>query len=98
MRYQGSSLAEAGVAVGFVTMVGGIGGNILGSLVSAHFEPKWRSAAFIVSAVFTLPGAALLALSINLDLGHKAAFGLLLLGQVFFLFQILFPFPPFFFF
>jgi hypothetical protein len=72
MRHYASPLAEAGLVVGGITVVAGVGGNALGAMAAAELEPRWRSAFFAVPALFTVPGALFLVLAIN---GRSAAEG-----------------------
>jgi MFS family permease len=55
LRYCKASVAEAGLVVGAATIVGGIGGNILGAKISDYFLHRVKSAYFLIPALFTIP-------------------------------------------
>jgi hypothetical protein len=82
LRYEGASLAEAGLVVGAVTVFAGIGGTVLGSKAAQAGEERgWRSAFLLVPALFTVPGALLLVLSISVDHDAPRAFFFLFLAE-----------------
>ena len=65
IRYMGASLDAAGLVLGAITIIGGLGGTILGSKVAEIFRPKIKNAYFLVPALFILLGAVFLLLAIN---------------------------------
>jgi MFS family permease len=83
IRYLGSSLAEAGLVIGFITVVAGISGNILGSQVAQYYEARFKSAFFLVPALFTLPGCLFLVLALNLHVHRWVVYALLLISETF---------------
>lgn len=82
MRYQGSSLKEAGLVVGATTALGGLFGTVLGSKIAEHFADRCSNAYFIVSAVFSLPAAMLLAVALNVVHSKLVVYLCLFLAQV----------------
>lgn len=81
MRHEGSSLAEAGLVVGAVTIVAGIGGNLLGSVASQYWEHRVKSAYFLIPSLFTLPGAFFLCIALNVT-NKWASFFALALAEI----------------
>lgn len=65
LRYTNASLNSAGLIVGAITVIGGLGGTILGSKVADYFQGRVKSAYFLIPALFTLPAAGFLLLAIN---------------------------------
>mmetsp|Transcript_33126 Transcript_33126/g.77520 ORF Transcript_33126/g.77520 Transcript_33126/m.77520 type:complete len:481 (-) Transcript_33126:18-1460(-) len=57
-----ATIGQAGMILGAATAFGGIYGTIAGSKVAQKYEGRWRSAYFLVPAIFTVP-AFLLALA-----------------------------------
>mmetsp|Transcript_26164 Transcript_26164/g.80378 ORF Transcript_26164/g.80378 Transcript_26164/m.80378 type:complete len:209 (+) Transcript_26164:62-688(+) len=51
------------------TMLGGICGTFLGGHAAEQFAPRWRSAHFLVPALFMLPSAAFCFLGVNVKAG-----------------------------
>ena len=45
----------SGLLVGAATVIGGIGGTVLGAKVSEYFLKRVKSAFFLVPALFTIP-------------------------------------------
>ena len=64
-RFYGADIGESGLVVGAATILGGIGGCVLGAKTAQYFEPLVKSSFFLVCAVYTLPAAAFLAILIN---------------------------------
>lgn len=80
-RYQESTLEEAGLVAGAVTVVGGISGTILGSEVVQYYDGKVKSAYFLIPALFTLPAA--FCLMVGLNIGNKyVAYVMFLLFEI----------------
>jgi hypothetical protein len=70
-RYDGYSVAEAGLIAGAVTVLGGIFGTVLGSKVTGYCENVLhiKGSYFLIPALFTVPAAIVLMIAINLQ-GH----------------------------
>eukprot|EP00929_Paragymnodinium_shiwhaense_P023370 TRINITY_DN14644_c0_g1_i5.p1 TRINITY_DN14644_c0_g1~~TRINITY_DN14644_c0_g1_i5.p1 ORF type:complete len:458 (-),score=39.75 TRINITY_DN14644_c0_g1_i5:127-1500(-) len=66
VRYESVALEDAGLRLGAVTVVAGIGGTMLGSWTASYFEKRIRSAFFLVSAMYAVPGAIFCYLAVNL--------------------------------
>lgn len=81
MRFKGASVQHAAVQIGTVTVVGGIVGNVLGSKAVMLVEYKVKSPYFLVPAIFQLPAAVFLFVTINLSHGFSA-FIFLLLAEI----------------
>ena len=75
LRYEDASVESAGLIVGAATIVGGIGGNILGSKLADYYRPKVKSSYFLIPALFTIPATLFLFLAINIkhNLGGSSA-------------------------
>jgi len=84
VRYDDVSLGMSGMVIGIGAIIGGIGGTFLGSKVSQYFNGRCKSANFLVPAVFTLPGAACVAVAVNAVGMKSIAFAFLIIGQIFF--------------
>lgn len=70
-QYQGMGVALAGTVVSGATLLGGLGGTVLGAKVADAVAPRLSGDAyFLVPALFTLPAAVLLLLSINMPHGQ----------------------------
>jgi len=82
IRYHGASVSSAGLVVGAATIVGGIGGNILGAKVADFYRPKWKSAYFLVPGLFVGPATVCMLLVINIEHNLGAVLVLLFLGNV----------------
>lgn len=80
-EYKGASLSQAGLAVGIVTVLGGIGGNLLGNRVVTAMEYRVKSAYFIVPGLFQFPAVVTAALLMNCSTGI-VSFVLLLLTEI----------------
>lgn len=66
VRYNNISISEAGIIVGAATVLGGIGGNLLGAKSAQYFDRRRvHNSYLIVSAVYTIPAAVFLLLLIN---------------------------------
>lgn len=73
------TVSSAGLVLGAATAIGGIGGGLLGSKAAQHFETRWRSAYFVVPAIFMLPGAALACVAVNfVEMKYLASFSITL--------------------
>lgn len=85
LRYDGASLATAGLVAGAATVVGGLLGTVLGAKVSDYYKFRVKSSYFLVPACFTIPGAICLLFSINLTGANNfvASSVLLIIGEVF---------------
>jgi MFS family permease len=71
-RYNDISIGSAGIIVGAATILGGIGGNLLGAKVTQYYDlKKVKNAYFLIPALFTIPGAIFLLLTINIT-GYAA--------------------------
>lgn len=65
-RYDNVSVGFAGLIIGAATVIGGIGGNLIGSKAVLYFDDKIKNSYFLIPALFTLPGAACLFIVINI--------------------------------
>mmetsp|Transcript_17697 Transcript_17697/g.32214 ORF Transcript_17697/g.32214 Transcript_17697/m.32214 type:complete len:463 (-) Transcript_17697:82-1470(-) len=84
LRYTGTSLAIAGLILSAATVVGGIGGSLLGAKVAQYYEPRWKSAYFLVPALFTIPAVVLACGAVNLLFNLYAAVFCMVIGEIFF--------------
>jgi hypothetical protein len=85
IRYAGADVSSAGLLVGAATIVGGLGGTILGAKVSEHYLRKVKSAYFLVPALFTLPAALLFVITLNAPHLGTGGIGVLVIAvQIFF--------------
>jgi len=71
-RYLGSSVSSAGLFVGVITVVAGVGGSVLGATAASRAEASLGPAVgsralFAVPALFTFPGTVLLVWSLLLN-------------------------------
>jgi MFS family permease len=82
-RYTSANLDTAGLAVGALTIVGGLGGNILGAKVADYFRPSVPNAYFLVPALFTIPGTVCLGLAVNMTQSFAINMVFLCLAQIF---------------
>jgi hypothetical protein len=84
-RFYDADIGEAGLVVGAATIVGGIGGCVLGAKTAQHYAPTVKSAFFLVSAVYTIPSALFLVLLLNATSRNMVgvAYFLLLVAEVF---------------
>ena len=83
LRYCNVSLDTAGLAVGAATVIGGLGGTILGSKVADYYKPKVKSAYFLIPAIFTLPATAFLLLAVNFTQSAALTIVFLFIGELF---------------
>ena len=82
IRFQGADVASAGLIVGAATVVGGICGNFLGAKVADYYRPRWKSAYFLVPALFVFPATLCMLLVVNIKNNMGAAATLLFFGNV----------------
>lgn len=82
-RYCDVSLSEAGFAVGAAIVLGGISGNLLGAQTAQYFEPKVKSAYYLIPAVYTIPASFFFFLIINATDNIGATYMFIFLSQVF---------------
>ena len=83
VRYTTATIAEAGIIVGAATVLGGIGGNLLGAKSCQYFEKKkLHNSYLIVSAAYTLPAAGFLLLLFNLSDDVAMAVTFLFLAEI----------------
>jgi len=81
-RYNGASMASAGILVGSVTAIAGVGGTVLGAKTVEHFERRVRSAAFFFPAVYSVPAAFMMMLVMNWTGSLARAYFFLLSAQI----------------
>ena len=60
-----ASVDSAGLVLGVATIIGGIGGTLLGSKVAEYYNSRVKNAYFLIPALFQLCGAVLLIFAIN---------------------------------
>lgn len=83
VRYCDANLDSAGIIVGMALVVGGISGNILGAQSTAYFEPRVKSASFLVPAVYCVPAAFLFLLVNNETSNLNAVYFYIFLSMIF---------------
>ena len=85
LRYApGATLSSAGLIAGAATIIGGIGGNILGAKTSDYYLNKnFRSAYFLVPALFTIPASLFLLLAINVTSSYALMSVFIVIGEIF---------------
>eukprot|EP01041_Mallomonas_annulata_P009591 gene9591-19934_t len=82
IRFNNSSVSEAGLIVGASTVIGGLMGNIIGAKVAEHYQHKIRNAFFLVPALFTIPAAIFLFFAINIPNSKGLTYFLIFLAQI----------------
>mmetsp|Transcript_42090 Transcript_42090/g.120351 ORF Transcript_42090/g.120351 Transcript_42090/m.120351 type:complete len:450 (-) Transcript_42090:68-1417(-) len=82
-RYKGVDLAHAGIAVGAITALSGLVGNLLGAKVTLMAEPHRANAGFLVSALFMVPSAAFGCIMLNSPGDATTTYGVLLASEIF---------------
>lgn len=66
LRYDGFTLDTAGLVVGAATVIGGIGGTLIGSKVSEHYKFRIKNTYFLIPALFSIPGAICVLFALNI--------------------------------
>lgn len=64
-RYVGSTLAQAGVVVGFGTVVGGILGTVIGTKACKYYDTRWKNAYLLLPAISCFPAAISIFIVVN---------------------------------
>lgn len=83
VRYNDVSISEAGIIVGAATILGGIGGNLLGAKSAQHFERRGlHNSYLVVSAIYTIPATVFMMLLINTTGNTALAVAFLFLGEI----------------
>eukprot|EP00929_Paragymnodinium_shiwhaense_P052079 TRINITY_DN26115_c0_g2_i1.p1 TRINITY_DN26115_c0_g2~~TRINITY_DN26115_c0_g2_i1.p1 ORF type:complete len:509 (+),score=86.43 TRINITY_DN26115_c0_g2_i1:61-1527(+) len=82
VRYEDMTLEDAGLVLGGITVLGGIGGTVLGSSTAAFFEWRCKSAYFLVCAIYALPAALFCNLAVNALHNQRLALLSLLLAEI----------------
>ena len=82
IRFHHSSVGEAGLILGAATIVGGIGGNILGSKVADVLLLRVKSSYFLIPALFTIPASASLLIVLNISQQKAFVYILVLFANV----------------
>lgn len=83
VRYNNISISEAGIIVGAATVLGGIGGNLLGAKSAEYAEhKKVKNAYLLVSALYTAPAAVFFLLLINITNNTPLAVAFLFIAEV----------------
>eukprot|EP01119_Soliformovum_irregulare_P019405 TRINITY_DN6133_c1_g1_i2.p1 TRINITY_DN6133_c1_g1~~TRINITY_DN6133_c1_g1_i2.p1 ORF type:complete len:442 (+),score=119.03 TRINITY_DN6133_c1_g1_i2:35-1360(+) len=67
VRYQGISLSTAGLLVGAATVIGGVGGTVLGGYFAERLKGKTRESYFAISSWTALPAAGILVTLLLID-------------------------------
>ena len=83
VRYEGSSIAEAGLLLSAITIVGGIGGNILGAKVTVSCNSIVKSASYLIPALFAFPAALCFLILINTSDQKGLVYTVGFLGSIF---------------
>lgn len=83
VRYCGAELGGAGIVVGLAVVIGGIAGNLLGAKTAQYYSKKVKSAYFLIPAVYTVPAAFFLLLTINETSSLAANYFYIFLSMVF---------------
>ena len=79
-----ADLSMAGLVVGAATVVGGIIGVMLGNKIADYCKDRgWKSAYFLIPALFTIPASIFLLLCINITSSFALMSALLIIGEVF---------------
>lgn len=87
VRVGGGDLGITGLVLGAASVVGGIGGSILGAKTAELWEAHVKSAYFMIPAAFTVPGALLAAAAVNFVQNLAIAYTLVVPAQLFFFTQ-----------
>lgn len=82
LRYENASLSDAGLIVGAATIIGGIGGNLIGSKIADYYQPKIKSAYFLIPGIFSIPSGILLLFAVNISDNFALVSILLLLAEI----------------
>jgi len=82
-RYKGVDLAQAGIAVGAITALSGLVGNLLGAKVTLMAEPHRANAGFLVPALFMVPSAAFGCIMLNSPGDATTTYGVLFASEIF---------------
>ena len=83
-REDGADVSSAGLIVGAATVVGGIGGNVLGAKIADYYRSRGvKSAYFLVPSLFVLPATAMMLLAVNITHNLPVAVATLFLGNIF---------------
>mmetsp|Transcript_70934 Transcript_70934/g.148385 ORF Transcript_70934/g.148385 Transcript_70934/m.148385 type:complete len:499 (-) Transcript_70934:602-2098(-) len=80
-RYKGVALGQAGLAVGAVTALAGIVGNLLGAKATVLAAQHFSNAGFLVPSLFMIPAAILCLLCLDLPIPAGATYGVLLAAE-----------------
>lgn len=72
------------LVLGVATMVGGIGGVLLGSKVADAYVNRWQNAFLRVPALFMVPTTILLILAMNVTVNEYLSYALILFAFIFF--------------
>jgi len=85
LRYApGATLSSAGLVTGAATIIGGIGGNILGAKVADYYLHKnVKSAYFLIPALFTIPATVFFMLAINVTSSYALMSFFIVVGEIF---------------
>jgi MFS transporter, Spinster family, sphingosine-1-phosphate transporter len=83
LRFENADISTAGLIAGAATVVGGLAGNIIGAKVADYFQPKVKSAYFLIPALFTIPAAVFLLLAVNISNNLGAVTVLLFIAEIF---------------
>jgi len=83
LRYSGADVAVAGLLLGAATIIGGIGGTLLGSKVADYYETRVKSAYFLVPALFSFAAALMLFLAINIPRPFGLNCFLIIVAEIF---------------
>jgi len=78
----GVTIGRAGLVVGACTLLGGVGGSILGSQVAEVVKSRCRNAFLLVSGLFMVPSTVLIYLAVNWTVGQYLSYALGLLSQL----------------
>ncbi len=84
MRYiPGASLGKSGLIAGAASVVGGIGGSVLGAKAADHYVHKFKNAYFLVPALFCIPASICLFIGINVTSSEGLTAILLCVFEIF---------------
>jgi len=78
----GTSVKQAGLVLGAATLLGGVGGVSLGSQVAQALKSRWQNAFFSVPALFMVPSAVMMFLSVNVTVNANLSYLFVLLAEI----------------
>ena len=71
-----------GIVVGAITVIGGIGGTVLGSKIVNYTNKYIKNSNYFIPAIFTIPGSICVLIVLNLSNNFALIVVLLLIGEI----------------